>query len=135
MSAPVVRATGEEVQFTVHMQNLSEGRGYRLGLGAAGDSAPDVTVELMSGDSPVSIEATQFVQTNTSHWWGVPQVTAKGVQFEGAAVAGAEDVTFRVSMSQEEADQYETLYIFVSRNYGSDTWYLEDGSELDQSYW
>jgi len=136
MSAPVVRTAEGQVVFTTHLQDFVSGNKYRIGIGGVGSSAPDATIELELGDTALSKSATDFTQGFTSHWWGVDELKSRGVSLEASDLPSpGQQLTFRVKLSREAADNFEKLYIFVSRDYGGSTWYLEDGVELDQSYW
>jgi hypothetical protein len=136
MSAPVVRTAEGQVIFTTHLQNFVAGSKYRVGIGGVGNSAPDATVEVELGEKPLSKSATDFTQGYTSHWWGMDQLKSRGIALTASELPeSGQQLTFRVTLSREAANKFEKLYIFVSRDYGGDTWYLEDGVELDQSYW
>jgi hypothetical protein len=64
------------------------------------------------------------------------ELKSRGVSLAASDLPSAgQQLTFRVKLSRAAADNFEKLYIFVSRDYGGSTWYLEDGVELDQSYW
>lgn len=136
MSAPVVRTAEGQVVFTTHLKDFVAGSKYRIGIGGVGNSAPDATIELEMGDQAISKSATDFTQGYTSHWWGMDELKSRGVALTGSDLPGkGQELIFRVKLAREAADNFEKLYIFVSRDYGGDTWYLEDGVELDQSYW
>ncbi len=133
MSAPIIRSTGEDLVFTVRFEGFVDGRSYRLGVAAAG-AAPEATVELLKGASPLNLKAAEFVQENTKGWWGVDSIRALGYIL-GPADLPDEPVTFRITIAREAADQLAKLYLFVSRDYGSGRWYLEDGTELADTDW
>jgi len=136
MSAPVVRTAEGQVIFTTQLQHFVPGNKYRIGIGGVGSSAPDATIELELGETALSKSATDFTQGYTSHWWGMNELKSRGVALADSDLPGeGQQLTFRVRLSREAADNFEKLYIFVSRDYGGSTWYLEDGVELDQSYW
>lgn len=134
MSAPIIRSTGEELILTVKVENFANDKSYRVGVAMAGAKAPDAKLELMKEDSPVNAEAVEFVQENTKGWWGVDSIKAKGYNL-GPAGLPEEGLTMRVTIPKDVADGYEKLYLFISRDYGSGRWYLEDGTELAQSDW
>ena len=136
MSAPIIRSTPDGVVFTVRFQSFAEGRSYRVGFGSMGERAPEVTVELLSEDVPVSLNPISFAQGNTSGWWGVEQVASRGYALGPEGLPDEEQaLTFRVTVSRDVADRFEKVYVFVSRNYGADRWYMEDGSEIDKTDW
>lgn len=136
MTPPIVKTAEGQVVITSRFENFVAGSQYRLGIGIAGEAAPDAKVELLKSGTPVSKESSAFVQKNTSHWWGVEQLQAKGFSLSPADLPQkGQRLTFRITISREKADALKKLYIFVSRDYGSSTWYLEDGVELNEKYW
>jgi len=136
MSAPVVQTAEGQVIFTSHLQDFSSGNKYRVGIGGVGATAPNATIELELGEKALSKSISDFTQGYTSHWWGMTELKSKGVMLADSDLPGqGTDLTFRVKVPRESADNYDKLYIFVSRDYGGNTWYLEDGVELDKSYW
>lgn len=136
MSAPIIRSTPDGVSFTVRFQNFAEGRSYRVGFGSQGEQAPNVTLELLKEEQAFAQSPISFAQGNTSGWWGVEQVASRGYALGPEGLPDPEEaLTFRVTMPRDVADRYEKLYLFVSRNYGSDRWYMEDGSEIDKTDW
>ena len=117
-------------------RNFAPSSRYRIGLGIPGDVTPDVTLELHENETAVSKEPVDFIQKNTNHWWGVPQIAARGFALSASELAGeGKELVFRMSIPRESAEKAGKLYIFISRDYGANTWYLEDGSELDESNW
>ena len=136
MSAPVVRTAEGQVIFTTHVQDFSSGNKYRVGVGGVGNSAPNATIELELDGQTLSKPPTDFTQGYTSHWWGMSELKSRGVLFAASDLPSrGGDLTFRVKIPRKSADNFDKLYIFVSRDYGGATWYLEDGVELDKSYW
>lgn len=135
MSSPVIRTTVEGVSISARFQGLSPERRYRIGVGVKGQF-PQAEIELSREDSPLPTNPTDFVQQHTGNWWGVEQLSARGYLIEGSKIGGpSEELLLRVSIPRAEADKLDHIYIFISRDYGSDTWYLEDGIDLDKSYW
>ena len=135
MSAPVIRSTAEELIISARFEDFVADRSYRIGFGAV-DKAPEMTLELMLGDEPVSLEAQDFVQGNTSAWWRVEHVNARGYFLKGEDLpeeGGA--LVLRVRLNRSEAEKYDRLFIFVARDYGNDRWYLEDGTVIEKSDW
>lgn len=138
MSSPVVRSTGEEVVISARFQNFVPGNNYRIGVGVARDQLPDLKVELLGDDATASLDnpSIDFVQGHTQNWWKVSQLVSRGYQIsrtEASEPAGA--LTLRFTMTRDEADELDKLFVFICRNYGGETWYLEDGTEIDQSSW
>lgn len=135
MSAPVIRTGMEEISISARFQGLAPERSYRIGVGVKGQF-PEAKIELARGDASFPVPLTDFVQGHTSNWWGVEQLSARGFQIEGSSVGGpAEELVLRISVPRAETDRLDNIYLFISRSYGTDTWYLEDGADLDESYW
>jgi hypothetical protein len=136
MTAPIIRSAEGSIRMSVHFTNFAPSSRYRIGLGIPGDVTPDVTLELHENETAVSKEPVDFIQKNTNHWWGVPQIAARGFALSASDLAGeGKELVFRMSIPRESAEKAGKLYIFISRDYGANTWYLEDGSELDESNW
>jgi len=136
MSAPVIRASGDEVIFSVRFENFSPDRSYRIGFGAKGEAVPDVQVALSNEDRDLPLEPMDFSQGNTKGWWKIEQVGARGYTIGKSEIPEAgKALTFKVTVPRDVADNYDKVYLFVSRDYGSGRWYLEDGSEIDKSDW
>lgn len=135
MSAPVIRTSTGEVSISARFQGLNPERNYRIGIGVTGQF-PESKIEIARDDTPVAASLDDFIQGHTSNWWGVEQLTARGFQLDGNDLGSAsEELVLRISIPQAEADKLENIYLFISRNYGGKTWYLEDGADLDNSYW
>lgn len=136
MSAPVIRSTADQVTITVRIESLSADRTYRIGLGATGENAPGATATIHSGEKALPIEATNFVQGNTSAWWKVDQLSCIGFVVSGPAIpAAGQSLLLQFTLPKATADTFSKMYVFVSRDYGSQRWYLEDGTEIDKSDW
>jgi hypothetical protein len=134
MTAPVVRNTEGKVIITTRISSFTAGGKYRVGIGCAAASAPGAQVEaLKDGSTALSLDAKTWAQKNTKDWWQVEPVQSIGFYLGPASLP--EQVLFRITIPKEAADQYEKMYIFVSKDYGADTWYLEDGVELEKKYW
>ena len=136
MSAPVVRTAEGQVIFTTQVENFVAGSKYRVGIGGVGNSGPAASIELELGENALAKPETDFTQGYTSHWWGMDALKSRGVALAaGELPSKGQQLTVRVKVPRDNADAFDKLYIFVSRDYGGDTWYLEDGVELDKSYW
>jgi hypothetical protein len=136
MTAPIIRTAEGAIRLSVHFSNFVQGNRYRIGFGIPGEVTPDVTLELLENEAAVSKDPVDFVQKNTNHWWAIPQLAARGFAFSPSEI-GTEGKEFvmRVSVPRELAEKAGKIFLFVSRDYGADTWYLEDGSELNESNW
>ncbi len=136
MSAPIIRTAEGAIRFSVHFTNFAPDSRYRIGFGIRGDETPDVTLELQENETVVSKDPVDFVQKNTNHWWAIPQLSVRGYAFSASELVGeGKEFVLRMSVPREAAEKAGKIYIFVSRDYGGNTWYLEDGSELDESNW
>jgi hypothetical protein len=113
-----------------------QGNRYRIGFGIPGEVTPEVTLELLENEAAVSKEPVDFVQNNTDHWWAIPQLSARGFAFSASELEGeGREFVLRISVPRELAENAGKIFVFVSRDYGANTWYLEDGSQIDESNW
>jgi hypothetical protein len=135
MAAPVIRSAEGKVVFSSRFQSFATGSSYRIGVGGV-DVTPDAQLELLLDDEPLDFEPVSFQQGNTSHWWGMVELAAKGYILKPSDLpTEGQNLRMRITIPREIIDTYEKVYIFVSKDYGSDVWYLEDGIELEKSYW
>ena len=135
MSSPVIRTTVEDIILSVDLTDFTAGNSYRLGFGTAKGQIK-ARLQLTKGTEDVPFPKMDFVQGHTSTWWQVPQISARGWSLEGANLPKAgERLTFRVLISRADAKEITKIYLLISRSYGPDLWYLEDGVEMDQSMW
>jgi hypothetical protein len=135
MGSPVVRMVESNVLINVRVESFNAGDKYRIGLGVAGEAAIPAEMTFTKGGGPVG-EVSEFTQGFTAHWWHVDQLMCRGFELTGDMVPmEGEEGTLQMSIPKTCLEGRENIYIFVSKDYGSDTWYLEDGSELDKSFW
>lgn len=135
MSSPVIRTTVDDIILSVDLTDFSAGNSYRLGFGAA-KGPIKARLQLVKGTEDVPIPMMDFVQGHTSSWWEVPQISARGWSLKGDNLPGpGERLTFRVMISRADAKEITKVYLLISRSYGPELWYLEDGVEMDQSMW
>ncbi|MGH9341715.1 MAG: hypothetical protein ACRD1R_19545 [Acidobacteriota bacterium] len=135
MSSPIIRTRADGVSITANFNDFSAGKKYRIGIGTAEGSLAGATIELLKNNAPVPQQLTAFKQGYTSNWWNVNGITARGWVFDADDFAGGEVLTLKVNIPRAEIDKLKSLYIIVAKDYGSDLWYLEDGSELTEKYW
>ena len=135
MTSPVIRTTVDDIILSVDFTGFSAGNSYRLGFGAAKGQIK-ARLQLVKGTEDVPIPQMDFVQGHTSSWWEVPQISVRGWSLEGPNLPKTgERITFRVMISRADAKEISKVYLLISRSYGPDLWYLEDGVEMDQSMW
>ena len=135
MTSPVIRTTVDDIILSVDFTGFSAGNSYRLGFGVAKGKIP-ARLQLVKGTEDMPVSQMDFVQGHTSSWWEVPQISVRGWSLEGANLPKPDErVTFRVMISRADAKEITKIYLLISRNYGPDLWYLEDGVEMDQSMW
>ena len=135
MTSPVIRTTVDDIILSVDLTDFTSGNSYRLGFGAAKGQVK-ARLQLVKGTEEVPTPQMDFVQGHTSSWWEVPQISVRGWSLEGANLPDAgERLTFRVMISRADAKEITKVYLLVSRSYGPELWYLEDGVEMDQSMW
>ena len=135
MTSPVIRTTVDDIILSVDLTDFTAGNSYRLGFGAAKGQIK-ARLQLVKGTEDVPVPQVDFVQGHTSSWWEVPQISVRGWSLEGANLPKpGEQLTFRVMISRADAKEITKVYLLISRSYGPDLWYLEDGVEMDQSMW
>lgn len=135
MGSPVVRIVEGDVLINVRVESFNAGDSYRIGVGVAGEAALPVEMTFIKAGNPVG-EVTEFTQGFTAHWWNVEQIICKGINLSGDMLpSDGEEGSLQISIPRTNMENVEKIYIFVSKDYGSETWYLEDGSELDKSFW
>ncbi len=132
MTAPVIRTTADEIQFSVDCGDFEAGGDYRLGFGAV-DSVEGAQLELLEDGSTVEAEPVSFDQQHTQTWWGMPQLKMTGFLLNSAAAG--QTLKLRVKVSRSVADSLPAIYLGVSRDYGGGLWYLEDGVEIKKDLW
>lgn len=135
MSSPVIRTTVDDIILSVDFTGFTSGNSYRIGFGAAKGQVK-ARLQLVKGTEDVPIPQMEFDQGHTDSWWSVPKISARGWSLEGADLPKAgERLTFRVMIARADAKEISKVYLLISRDYGGDLWYLEDGVEMDQSMW
>ncbi len=134
MEPPIIKGSTETVTFTARFTELNPEKSYRIGVGVGSGALEGATISLETETGAVNSAIVDFTQGNTSSWWGVSEVNARGFLLEGAAIP-TNGVTLRFSIPRSAADKAKKFYVFVSKKYGPTTWYLEDGSELSDEYW
>lgn len=134
MEPPIIKGSVDSISFTARFSELNPEKAYRIGVGVGKGALEGATIELESDDGALQAQVVDFTQGNTSSWWGVSEVTARGFLLEGESVPKG-TVTLRFSIPRAAADKAKKLYVFVAKKYGPTTWYLEDGSELSDQYW
>ena len=135
MSSPVVRIVEGSVMISLRMETFNAGDKYRIGVGVAGETALPVEMTFTKGADSFG-ETTEFTQGFTAHWWNVDQIICTGLELSGDMLpAEGGEGAVQIAIPRSSLENKEKIYIFVSKDYGSETWYLEDGSELDKSFW
>jgi hypothetical protein len=137
MSAPVIRAVPEgNVTISAQFADMSANGEYRVGFAIPTGKVPGIKLELLKDGTPVNLPVMDFEQGYCANWWGISKVSAQGFVVLGSAIPGKDQkLTLRVTAPKTELDKYKKAYLLVSRKYGTDVWYIEDGSEMDESYW
>jgi hypothetical protein len=137
MSAPVIRPTPEGVTISAQFSNfVSEGE-YRLGIATVeGKPLTGAQVELIKGDQPLTRNPVDFDQGHTSGWWQVSKVSTRGFFLRGNDLPKEDErLTLRVTIPRDELRKHDKVFLLVARKYGETIWYLEDGQDVDKSYW
>jgi hypothetical protein len=137
MSAPVIRPTPEGVTISAQFSNFASGGEYRLGI-ATVEGAPlkAAQIELIKGEQRLPQNPVDFDQGHTSGWWQVNKVSTRGFFLKGNDLpTNDEKLTLRVTIPKEEIKKHDKVFLLVARKYGETVWYLEDGQDVDKSYW
>jgi len=135
MGSPVVRIVEGSVLISVRADQFNAGDNYRIGVGVVGETPLAAEMTFTKGAETID-EVVEFTQGFTAHWWNVDQIVCKGLELSGDMLpAAGEEGNLQIKIDRDALEGKEKIYIFVSKDYGSDTWYLEDGSELDKSFW
>ncbi len=134
MDAPVVRVAPDEVSVSARFSQFESGGEYRLGVGASGDLA-GLTITLDRDGSTVDANLSSFDQPQS--WWSdAGQLKAKGFLLEDSELpAAGAALSMKVTLPRTSADAAGAFFIFVAKRYGPNTWYLEDGAEINESHW
>ena len=134
MEAPVVRGAPGEVSVSARFSQFVSGSEYRVGVGASGDLA-GLTISLDQDGTAVSGDLTSFDQPQS--WWSeAGQLKAKGFLLQDSKLpAAGETLSMKVTIPRASADAAGAFFIFVAKRYGRNTWYLEDGAEINESHW
>lgn len=136
LEPPVIKATEGQITITAKFSNFDTAQKYRVGVGSAKGQLTGAQFSLAENGETRSTSATTFTQGHTSQWWNVPEIKARGYILEGRSVPrSGKTLTLTVVLPRSEADQLAPLYFFVSRDYGSGLWYLEDGVDITEAYW
>jgi len=134
MDAPVVRGAPDEVIVSARFTQFVSGSEYRVGVGASGDLA-GLTMTLDQEGTVVSADITSFDQPQS--WWSdAGQLKAKGFLLQDSELPPTgEALSLKVTVPRASADAAGAFFIFVAKRYGPNTWYLEDGSEINDTHW
>ncbi|RPI28281.1 MAG: hypothetical protein EHM61_05665 [Acidobacteria bacterium] len=137
MSSPVIRAMPEgNVSFSAQFSDFASNGDYRIGFGPATGKLEGVKLELLKDGTAVTLTQSSFEQGYASNWWNISKVSLLGFHVAGPNIPPKSGkLTFRVTVPKVELDKHKKVYMLVARKYGEDVWYIEDGVEMDESYW
>ena len=136
MSSPVLQATPEAIHVTARFENFLSGARYRLGVGTAGDTLSDVTLELLKGESPLSKELESFQQGYAQSWFEVNEISVQGFRLSSSDFpAQGEPLILKVTVPRAEAERVQKFFIILAKHYDPDRWYIIEGAELTDSLW
>ena len=135
MSTPILRTSPGEISLTTSFTGFEPGSEYRIGIGVVGQTAR-VELHLLKDGNPISRRVESFHQGYTSTWFNVESMQLQGYRVAGADLPASDGrLTLKITLPREEADRLGKFFIIVAKNYGADTWYLEDGSEVNNTHW
>lgn len=137
MSPPVIRAMPEgNVSFSAQFSDFAPNGEYRVGFGPATGKLAGLKLEVLKDGTAISLPMASFDQGYASNWWNISKVALQGFQVAGGNLPDKSGkLTLRVTVPKAELDKVKKVYLLVSRKYGEDVWYIEDGTEMDESYW
>lgn len=136
MTAPVVKPTPEAVVMTARFNDFNAGSEYRIGVGAATAKIPNAKIELLKNDAPIDKTLTSFEQGYAQHWWKIDKIVSQGFALTEADFPKPDEkLSMRVTVPKAEADKLKKIYLFISKKYPEDRWYIEDGIELTDAHW
>lgn len=136
MGTPILKTAPDEITLSASFGEMEPNAEYRMGVGAPGKTFNDLRLTVEKDGAAITKQQTSFEQGYMSAWFDVDSVQAQGYMFVGTEAGGGDGkVTLRVQLSREEADRIGKFFIFIAKKYGPDTWYLEDGTEIDKSLW
>jgi len=137
MSPPVIRAMPEgNVSFSAQFSDFAPTGEYRVGFGPATGKLAGAKLEVLKDGEAITVPSAAFDQGYASNWWNISKVALQGFQVTGSNLPPKSGkLTLRVTVPKTELDKVKKVYMLVSRKYGEDVWYIEDGTEMDESYW
>ena len=136
MSTPILRTSPGEISLTTSFSGFESGSEYRIGIGVVGQTARNLQLNLLKNNNQISRSVEAFHQGYTSTWFNVESVQLQGYRVAGADLPASDGrLTLKITLPREEADRLGKFFIIVAKNYGADTWYLEDGSEVNKTHW
>ena len=136
MSAPVLNPGPEEIRFTAIFSDFQVGEDYRIGVGTEGEQIQNARIELIKDDKVLSNPIETFEQGFSSSWFEVEKISVWGYVLSSTKLpAKGESLLLRVVVPREEADRLQRMFVILARKYGPDRWYIEDGSELNDTLW
>ncbi|HSR51848.1 MAG TPA: hypothetical protein VLV83_13545 [Acidobacteriota bacterium] len=135
MAAPILKTSTEEIVVTASFTSFDPESNYRIGVGSPAKTINDYQMTLEQSEKPLPVRESTFTQGYLSAWFGLEEIPAKGFVFSGSDLTPDVRVQLQITMPRAEADRLNRFFIFVAKDYGSDTWYLEDGSEIRKENW
>ncbi len=136
MSAPVLRTSPEEIRFTARFSDFKAGEDYRIGVGTVGEKIRDATIELVKDDTVLPNQVETFEQGFARSWFEVDKISVQGFVLAASKLpAEGEALLLRVVVPRPEADRLKRMFVILARKYGPTRWYIEDGSELNDTLW
>lgn len=136
MSTPILKSSPDEITVTTSFSAFDPASEYRIGIGTAGNSMEKGQIDLLKEDQPVSKSLQTFKQGYTSSWFQVDSLEVQGFFLAGQDLPGNQQrVTLKVTLPRQEAERLHRFFIVIAKKYGPDTWYLEDGTEVNETHW
>ena len=136
MNAPVIKSTDDEVVLMATFTGFDRSKDYRIAVGVEKGSMNGFELDVRKNGEAIQLPPTSFTQGFTASWWGVPELKSTGFAVTADNISGMEDrITLRIKVAKSSANELGKIYVFASRKYGPQAWYLADGSYAEQADW
>ncbi len=131
MSVPVIRSAAETIAISTRLTEFAD-VAHRVGVSCGACDLSQIKIEL-TVDGGVAQNADQnFSQGTSKMWFGVEPLESRGFFFEGKP---GENLALKVELPRQVADEGGPFYIFASKNFGQNIWYIVAGEAIRKGDW
>lgn len=131
MSVPVIRSGVETIAITTRLTEFAD-EAHRVGVSCGNCDLSQIKIELTVDGGPVRSAGQNFSQGTSRIWFGVEPLESRGFFFDGKP---GENLVLKVEVPRQIADEGGPFYLFASKNFGKDIWYIVAGESIRQSDW